>query len=142
VSTELIKHSPLFWGIGARLNSPAGSSNNPGRNGFNARCSSRKNSAFVLPTSASAQFYSFGFGGRGLGSGCPHDRWGLGWYYMTTSRELPDFVHLGDEQGGDVFYNFADTPACMITADLQVTDSAKEGIGTAVIGGVRATLRF
>ena len=34
------------------------------------------------------------------------------------------------------------TPACMSTADLQVTDPAKEGIGTAVIGGLRATLRF
>ena len=51
-------------------------------------------------------------------------------------------MHLGDEQGVEAFYNFAVTPAFMITADLQVTDSAKEGIGTAVIGGVRATLRF
>ena len=41
-----------------------------------------------------------------------------------------------------MFYNFAVTPAFMITADLQVTDSAKEGIGTALIEGVRATLRF
>jgi porin len=93
-------------------------------------------------TSAIAQFYSFGFGGRGLGSGRKDDRWGLGWYYMKTSRDLPDFLHLGDEQGVEAFYNFAVTPAFMITADLQVTDSAKEGIGTAVIGGLRATLRF
>lgn len=89
-----------------------------------------------------AQFYSFGVGGKGLGSARPHDRWGIGWYYMKTSRDLPDFLHLGDEQGGEAFYNFAVTPAFMITADLQVTDSAKEGIGTAVIGGLRATLRF
>jgi porin len=93
-------------------------------------------------TSAIAQFYSFGIGGRGLGSGRPHDRWGVGWYYMKTSRDLPGFLHLGDEQGGEAFYNFAVTPAFMITADLQVTDSAKEGIGTAVIGGLRATMRF
>lgn len=89
-----------------------------------------------------AQFYSAGVGGKGLGSVRPHDRWGLGWYYMKTSRDLPDFLHLGDEQGFEGFYNFAVTPAFMITADLQVTDSAKEGIGTAVIGGLRATLRF
>jgi porin len=93
-------------------------------------------------TSAIAQFYSFGAGGRGLGATRPNDRWGIGWYYMKTSRDLPDFLHLGDEQGVEAFYNFAVTPACMITADLQVTDSAKEGIGTAVIGGLRATLRF
>jgi porin len=61
---------------------------------------------------------------------------------MKTSRDLPEFLHLGEEQGVEAFYNFAVTPACMITADLQVTDSAKEGIGTAVIGGLRATLRF
>ena len=89
-----------------------------------------------------AQFYSFGLGGRGLGSGRPHDRWGLGWYYMKTSRDLPEFLHLGDEQGVEAFYNYAVTPAFLITADLQVTESAKEGIGTAVIGGLRATLRF
>jgi porin len=93
-------------------------------------------------TNPVAQFYSFGFGGRGLGSARPHDRWGLGWYYMKTSGDLPDFLHLGDEQGVEAFYNYAVTPAFMITADLQVTDSAKEGIGTAVIGGLRATLRF
>jgi hypothetical protein len=49
---------------------------------------------------------------------------------------------LGDEQGFEAFYNFAITPAFMLTADLQVVDSAKEGIGAAVIAGLRSTLRF
>jgi porin len=93
-------------------------------------------------TNPIAQFYSAGIGGRGLGSGRKNDRWGLGWYYMKTSRDLPDLLHLGNEQGFESFYDFAVTPAFLVTADLQVTDSAKEGIGTAVIGGVRATLRF
>ncbi len=61
---------------------------------------------------------------------------------MKTSDELPEFVQLGDEQGVEVFYNFAITPAFMITADLQVTDSAKNDIGNAVVGALRATLRF
>lgn len=74
--------------------------------------------------------------------GRKHDPWGLGWYYMKTRRDLPDFLHLRDEQGFEGFYDFAVTPTFMVTADLQVTDSAKEGIGTAVIGGLRATMRF
>jgi hypothetical protein len=61
---------------------------------------------------------------------------------MKTSCDLPDFLNLGDHNGFEGFYNVAVTPAFMVTADLQVTDSAKEGIGTAVIGGLRATLRF
>jgi porin len=93
-------------------------------------------------TNPIAQFYSVGFGGKGLGSARPHDRWGVGYYYMKASNKLPDLVQLGDEQGVEVFYNFAITPALMITADLQVIDSAKNHTDTAVVGGVRATLRF
>lgn len=93
-------------------------------------------------TNPIAQFYSFGVGGKGLGSVRPHDRWGVGYYYMKTSDELPALVQLGDEQGVEAFYNFAVTPAFMITADLQVTDSAKNNTDTAVVGGLRAVLRF
>jgi porin len=93
-------------------------------------------------TNPIAQFYSAGFGGKGLGTIRPHDRWGIGWYFMKTSDELPDFLELGDEQGGEVFYNFAVTPAFMVTADLQVIDSARKHVDTAVVGAVRATLRF
>lgn len=93
-------------------------------------------------TNPIAQFYSAGFGGKGLGASRPHDRWGVGYYYMVTSDELPEIVQLGDEQGVEVFYNFAVTPAFMITADLQVTDSAKNDTDTAVVGGIRAVMRF
>lgn len=93
-------------------------------------------------TNPIAQFYSAGFGGKGVGASRPHDRWGIGYYYMKTSDELPEFLQLGDEQGVEVFYNFAVTPAFMITADVQVTDSAKNNTDTAVVGGLRATLRF
>lgn len=93
-------------------------------------------------TNPIAQFYSVGFGGKGVGTARPYDRWGVGYYYMKTSGELPDFLRLDDEQGGEAFYNFAITPAFMITADIQVVDSARELVDTAVIGAVRATLRF
>jgi porin len=88
------------------------------------------------------QFYSVGFGGKGVCSTRPLDRWGLGYYYMRSSRDLPDALNIGSEQGEEVFYTFALTPACLITADLQVTHSAKNDVDTAVIGGLRATMRF
>ena len=61
---------------------------------------------------------------------------------MKTSRDLPDYLHLGDEQGVEAFYNFAVTPAFTVTADVQVIDSAKKDVDTAVIAGVRAMIRF
>jgi porin len=64
-------------------------------------------------TSHVAQFYSFGVGGKGACAERPDDRFGLGYYYMKTSRDLPAFLHLGDEQGFEAFYNFAITlPSC------------------------------
>ncbi len=93
-------------------------------------------------TNPISQFYSVGFGGKGACASRPHDRWGVGYDYMKTSAELPEFVQLGDEQGVEVFYNYAVTPAFMVTADLQVIDSAKKNTDTAVVGGLRATLRF
>jgi porin len=93
-------------------------------------------------TNPISQFYSFGFGGKGLADLRLDDKWGVGWYYMQTSNYLPAFLHLGHEQGFEAYYDFAVTPAFLVTADLQVTNSAKEGVGTTVIGGLRATLRF
>ncbi len=93
-------------------------------------------------TNPIAQFYSIGLGGKGACTSRPHDRWGVGYFYTKVSDQLPSFLELGDEQGGEVFYNFAVTPAFMITGDLQVVNSARQNVDTAVIGGVRAVLRF
>ena len=93
-------------------------------------------------TNPIAQFYSIGLGGKGVAASRPHDRFGVGYYYMKTSGDLPAFLHLGDEQGVEAFYNFAVTPAFTVTADVQVIDSARKDVDTAVVVGVRAMLRF
>lgn len=93
-------------------------------------------------TNPIGQFYSAGFGGKGAEASRPYDRWGLGWYYMKSSGDLPEFLQLGDEQGGEAFYTVAVTPAFLVSADIQVTDSAKKPVDTAVILGLRATMRF
>jgi porin len=93
-------------------------------------------------TNPIAQFYSIGLGGKGVAASRPLDRFGVGYYYMKTSDDLPKFLHLGDEQGGEAFYNFAVTPAFTVTADVQVIQSARQDVDTAVVLGVRAMMRF
>ncbi len=53
------------------------------------------------------QFYSIGLGGNGMFSSRPFDRFGVGYYYMKTSGDLPDLLSLGDKKGVEMFYNFA-----------------------------------
>jgi porin len=93
-------------------------------------------------TSPSSQYYSFGFGGKGAFQSRPYDRWGVGGYYLKTSRDLPDYLQFGDEKGVEAFYTFAVTPACLITADVQVVNSARKDVDTATIIGMRVTMRF
>ncbi len=93
-------------------------------------------------TSPISQFYSIGLGGKAMFTNRPHDKMGLGYYCMKTSYDLPAFLHLGNEQGVEAFYDYAVTPAFLVTADLQMVDSAKEGIHAGFIGSLRATMRF
>jgi porin len=93
-------------------------------------------------TNPIAQFYSIGVGGKGAFASRPRDRWGIGYYYTKVTDQLPSFLNLRNEQGGEAFYNFAVTPAFTVTADLQLINSARNNVETAVVGGVRAMMRF
>ncbi len=76
-------------------------------------------------------FASFGVSGVGLIPGREYDQFGIGWYYVGISDELNDFINdstlLSDalpddgaaENGLEVYYNFAITPAIQLTADAQ-----------------------
>ena len=107
-----------------------------------------------------AQFYSFGFGGKGMIPGRAEDRFGIGYYYLKVASELrgtlPPLLRaragLDHEQGGELFYNLAVLPWFHVTADLQVIDSAvdklpltgsgRKPIHTAVVPGLRAKIDF
>jgi porin len=86
-----------------------------------------------------------GIGGRGLIPGRSRDNWGIGYYYDGLAQTLKDAlapaVTLRDEQGLEIFYNFALTPWAEIGADLQII---RPGLGssTAVVPGLRAVVRF
>lgn len=87
-----------------------------------------------------------GIGGKGLIPARKDDSFGVGYFYYNFSDDLQSalspLVKLKDEQGLEVFYNVAVTPWFHITADLQVIDPARSGSETAVVGGLRANIRF
>ena len=86
-----------------------------------------------------------GLGGKGMVPGRPKDNWGIGYYYDGISHYIKDAlapaVTLRNEQGVELFYNFALTPWFVLGADLQVI---KPGLAssTAVVPGLRAVIRF
>ena len=47
-----------------------------------------------------------------------------------------------DEYGGELYYNFAITPWCHFTADLQVARPSTERFNTAVMPGIRLKIDF
>ena len=72
-------------------------------------------------------FASLNLAGRGVADSRPLDRFGLGYYYLgLTDKEIVDVLPIDDEQGVEVFYNFALTPAVYLSADLQYVDTGLE----------------
>lgn len=86
-----------------------------------------------------------GVGGTGLIPGRSLDNWGIGYYYAALSTYLKDSlapsVKINNEQGWEIFYNFALTPWLVVGADLQII---RPGLAddTAVFSGLRTVIRF
>jgi porin len=84
-----------------------------------------------------------GLGGKGLLTQRPQDIWGVGVFYLDMSDEdLLKGLHVGDEIGGELFYNIAVARWFHVTLDAQVIDSALPRAGTAWIFGVRTHFDF
>jgi porin len=86
-----------------------------------------------------------GVGGTGLIPGRSRDNWGFGYYYNAPSTHLKNSLDgtltLRDEQGFEVFYNFALTPWFTLGADLQIIKPSLSN-ETAVFCGLRNVIRF
>jgi porin len=87
----------------------------------------------------------------GLGGQSPiptrrKDRFGVGWYYAGVSQDLVDttslVADLGDENGGEIFYDAAITGWLRLAADLQVIDPFTQPSKTATFFGLRARIAF
>jgi porin len=87
-----------------------------------------------------------GIGGTGLIiPGRSRDNWGIGYYYDNPSpdlqKSLSPLLTIRDEQGVEIFYNFAVTPGITMGVDLQVINPSL-GEDTVIIPGLRWVTRF
>jgi porin len=86
-----------------------------------------------------------GVGGTGLIPGRSLDNWGMGYYYLAPSTDLKNALapveRIRDEQGLEIFYNFALTPWFILGADVQIIRPTLEN-DTAVFIGLRNVIRF
>ena len=99
-------------------------------------------------------FYSVGVGGTGMFAERPHDRFGVGYYYLdirspTLEGLLNSRSFFRDEWGFEAFYSVALTPWLLLTPDVQVVGPAqkrefrtRENVATAVVLGFRAQVVF
>ena len=75
-----------------------------------------------------------------------NDTFGVGYFYVGVSDALktlaPILLPLGDEQGVELYYNYAVTPWCQITPDIQVINPFRERIDTSLLIGMRAKIEF
>jgi porin len=84
-----------------------------------------------------------GLGGKGTFPGRDDDRWGLGLYYLDMSDAgLLAGLNIGNELGGEAFYNFAITPALHLTFDAQAVSSARPRQDTAIVLASRLKIDF
>ena len=64
-----------------------------------------------------AEFYCAEVGGRGLIRTRPRGRYGLGYFLLNVSDDLPGLLNANVEQGIELFYNIEVTPWLHITPD-------------------------
>jgi porin len=102
--------------------------------------------------------FNVGIGGKGVVPGRPHDTFGIGWSRIEFSDHLAPFLRqaldlgLEREDAVEAYYNIAVTPWLGVTLDLQVVEPGLkkvlgpggrlEDVDTAVVGGLRAFVRF
>ncbi len=67
---------------------------------------------------AVSHFYTIGVGGKGILPERDSDTFGVGYYFVDLSNDLPYW--LNSEQGVEMYYNIQITPWLHITPDLQV----------------------
>lgn len=90
------------------------------------------------------RFYSFGFGGAGVVPTRDRDTFGVGFYLVDRSDQLPRVVERRTRggKGFEIFYNIEALPWLHVTPDLQVLEPSLKTIDTDVILGLRVMIDF
>ncbi len=89
-------------------------------------------------------FYSFGVGGKGIVPDRDNDKFGLGYFYVVYSGDLPERLGISSSQGVELFYNYEVTPTIHITPDLQfiVDPGGSSDRDLAIVYGLRMQVSF
>jgi len=83
--------------------------------------------------------------GQGLVRGRELDTMGVGYFYSGLSGDFKDLlspIGVDDLRGVELYYNAMITPWFRLTADLQIVEPATQTNDTAVIFGLRASMRL
>ena len=87
-----------------------------------------------------------GIGGRAMFPHRPLDTFGVGFFYLGLSNDFKTLAQpilaQQDERGIEAFYNWAVTPWCRLTYDLQVADPSTTIYDTTILNGLRLQLIF
>lgn len=87
-----------------------------------------------------------GLAGYGVIPSRSQDNFGVGYFYYNFSNDLQDAlrpeIEFANEQGIELFYNYAITPWWHITVDLQLIDPVLSAKERAIVGGLRINLKF
>jgi porin len=87
-----------------------------------------------------------GVGGRSMFSGRKLDTFGAAFFYLGLSSNFKAITRpiqpQGDEYGVELFYNYAITPWCRLTGDLQIARPSTLGLNTVIIPGLRLQILF
>jgi porin len=85
-------------------------------------------------------FYMIGLGGTGGIPDRDNDTYGIGYYQVNLSDELPNILKVHSEQGIELFYNIEIRPGVRLTPDLQVIINPGGGLedyDVAIVYGFR-----
>lgn len=87
-----------------------------------------------------------GLGGRSPFSGRTLDTFGIGFFYMGLSDQFKALtstrIPQQNEYGVELFYNYAITPWCRLTTDLQFAEPSTKPLATAILAGLRLQMLF
>jgi porin len=87
-----------------------------------------------------------GIGGSSLIPGRPDDRFGIGYFRYTVSKdlkiELAPIFPLTDESGVELFYNALVAPGVRVTGNLQFIRPASANFPSAIYAGVGTSIHF
>lgn len=88
-------------------------------------------------------FASAGFGGKGMIPGRENDGFGIGYFYAwSADTRITRTTGFGDAQGLEAYYEFALTPAVIITPDIQWISPSQERVDSSWNTGLRLYTSF